>query len=48
MDELIYLGFAILKLTKLLLYETYFDKLQPAFGQKETFKNNIWILIASC
>ena len=35
MDELIYLGFANLKLTKLLLYETYFVKLPPDFGQEK-------------
>ena len=34
MDKPIYLGFAILELSKLLMYETYYDKLQPYFGQK--------------
>ena len=34
MDEPIYLGFAILKLSKLLMYESYYDKMQPYFGQK--------------
>ena len=34
MDKLIYVGFAILELTKLDMYETYFDKLQPYFGQE--------------
>ena len=29
-----YLGFAVLKLSKLLVYETYYDKLQPYFGQE--------------
>ena len=31
MDKTIYLGFAILNLTKLLMYATYYDKLQPHF-----------------
>ena len=30
----IYLGFAILELSKLHMYETYYDNLQPYFGQK--------------
>ena len=34
MDKPIYLGFSVLKLSKLLMYETYYDKLQPYFGQK--------------
>ena len=34
MDKPIYLGFAILKLNKLLMYETYYDKLQPYFEEK--------------
>ena len=29
-----YLGFAILGLSKLHMYETYYDKLQPYFGQE--------------
>ena len=29
-----YLGFAILELSKLLLYETYYEKTQPYFGRK--------------
>ena len=33
-DKPIYLGFAILELSKLFLYETYYDKWQPYFGQK--------------
>ena len=32
MDKLIYLGFSVLALSKLLMYETYNDKLQPYFG----------------
>ena len=34
MDKPIYLGFAVLELSKLLMYETYYDKLQPFFGQE--------------
>ena len=34
MDKPIYLGFAILELSKLHMYETYYDKLQPYFGQE--------------
>ena len=34
MDKPIYLGFAILELTKLHMYETYYDKLQPYFRQE--------------
>ena len=34
MDEPIYLGFTVLELSKLLMYETYYDKLQPYFGQE--------------
>ena len=34
MDKPIYLGFAIKKLSSLLMYETYYDKLQPYFGEK--------------
>ena len=29
MDKPIYLGFTVLELSKLLMYETYYDKLQP-------------------
>ena len=32
-EKTIYLGFAILELSKLLMYETYYDKLQKYFGQ---------------
>ena len=35
MDKPIYLGFSVLELSKLLMYETYFDKLQPYFGQEK-------------
>ena len=34
MDEPIYLGFVVLELLKLLLYETFCDKAQPNFGKK--------------
>ena len=34
MDKPIYLGFSVLELSKLLMYETYYDKLQPYFGQE--------------
>ena len=34
MDKLIYLGFAILELSKLHMYETYYDTLQPYFRQE--------------
>ena len=34
MDKPIYLGFAILELSKLLMYETYYDKFQPYFGEE--------------
>ena len=33
MDKPIYLGFTVLELSKLLMYETYYDILQPYFGQ---------------
>ena len=32
MDKPIYLGFSVIELSKLLMYETYYDKLQPYFG----------------
>ena len=34
MDKPIYLGFAVIKLSKLSLYYNYYDKLQPYFGEK--------------
>ena len=34
MDKPIYLGFTVLELSKLLMYETYYDTLQPCFGQE--------------
>ena len=34
MDKSIYLGFSVLELRKLHTYETYYDILQPHFGQE--------------
>ena len=34
MDKAIYVGFTILELSKLHMYETYYDILQPYFGQE--------------
>ena len=34
MDKPIYLGFSVLELSKLLMYESYYDILQPYFGQE--------------
>ena len=34
MDKPIYLGFTVLELSKLLMYETYYNKLQPYFGEE--------------
>ena len=34
MDKPIYLGFSVLELSKLHMYETYYDILQPYFGLK--------------
>ena len=34
MDKAIYIGFSILELSKLHMYETYYDTLQPYFGQE--------------
>ena len=34
MDKAIYVGFGILELSKLHMYETYYDTLQPYFGQE--------------
>ena len=33
-DKTIYLGFVVLKINKLLVYERYYDKLKPYFGEK--------------
>ena len=35
MDKPIFLGFAILELSKLHMYETYYDKLKPNFGKEK-------------
>ena len=35
MDKPIYLGFAMLEFSKLLMYETFYDILQPYFGEKK-------------
>ena len=35
MDKPIYLGFSVLELSKLLMCETYYDKLQRYFGQEK-------------
>ena len=35
MDKAIYVGFAILELSKLHMYDTYYDTLQPYFGQEK-------------
>ena len=34
MDKPIYLGISLLELSELLMYETYYDKFQPYFGQQ--------------
>ena len=34
MDKPTYLGFAVLELSKLHMYETYYDKLKPYFGRE--------------
>ena len=34
MDKAIYVGFAILELSKLHMYEIYYDSVQPYFGQE--------------
>ena len=34
MDKPIYLGLALLEISKLHMHETYYDKLQPYFGQE--------------
>ena len=33
MDKPINLGFSVLEISKVLMYETYYDKLQPYFGE---------------
>ena len=34
MNKPFYLGFSVLELSKVFLYKTYFDKLQPYFKQQ--------------
>ena len=34
MDKPIYLGFSVLEFSKLIMYETYYDKLPPYFKQE--------------
>ena len=34
MHKPVYSGFCVLQLSKLLMYETYYDKIQPYFGQE--------------
>ena len=34
LDKPIYLGFSIVELSEILVYETFYDKLQPNFGQE--------------
>ena len=48
MDEPIYLGLAELELSKLHMYETYYDILQLYIGNifNKIFNYIIWILIA--
>ena len=41
MDKAIYVGFAILELSKLQMYETYYDTLQPYFGQENLMMHYI-------
>ena len=42
-----YLAFVLLELSKLLMYETHYDKLQPYFG-KEIYNYTTVGRIASC
>ena len=41
MDKAIYIGFIILELSKLHMYETYYDTLQPYFGHEILLKHSI-------
>ena len=41
MDKAVYVGFAILEMSKLHMYETYYDTLQPYFGQEKLQLQNI-------
>ena len=42
-DKTIYLGFSVLELSKLIMYETYYDKLQPYFKE-----DNLKLLYMDC
>ena len=42
MDKPIHVGFVILELSKLLMYETNYDILQPYFGKTIV---SIWVVI---
>ena len=41
MDKPIYLGFSVLELSKFLMYETYYDKLQPYFIRENLQLHNM-------
>ena len=41
MDKPIHLGFAVKRSSKMLTYETYYDKVQPYFGQKNLQLHNM-------
>ena len=45
MDKPVYLGFPVLQLSKLLMYETDCDKFQRYFG-KNIYNDIMWIQIA--
>ena len=47
MDKPIYLGFSVLELSKLQMYETYYDKLEPYYG-KEIFNYILSIPMRLC
>ena len=38
MDKPLYLGYSILELSKLLMYATFYEKLQPCFGHESLQK----------
>ena len=41
MNKLIYLDFSVLELSKLLMYETHYDRLQPYFQQENLQLHNM-------
>ena len=45
MDMSIHSGFAVLELNKLLMYKTYYDKLQPYFGRQIYNYNKSTVLV---